>query len=90
VVLRHNVIVDIFKSLKWSATKFLTSGFFIETPKPLSILLGPFRIFSKICEIFAAQGAQVANGKNLQSEKFLNIGHAPLDSKVDKYISFFS
>ncbi len=26
-------------------------------PKPLSIPLGPFRIFSKFAEIFAAQGA---------------------------------
>jgi hypothetical protein len=41
-----------------SVTRFLTSGFFHESvsPKPLSIPLGPFQIFSKIAEIFAAQG----------------------------------
>ncbi len=46
------------------------------SPKPLSIPLGPFQIFSKIAAIFAAQGAppvsltSVANGKILQTEKF--------------------
>jgi hypothetical protein len=44
--------------------------------KPLIIPLGPFQIFQKFAEIVAAQGAPpvsttpVANGKNLQSEKF--------------------
>jgi hypothetical protein len=53
-----------------SVTRFSTSGFFHESvsPKPLSITLGPFKIFSKI-----RGGAPpvsltpVANGKNLQS-----------------------
>jgi hypothetical protein len=46
------------------------------SPKPLSIPLGPFRIFRKFAEIFAAQGSPpvlltpVANEKNLQSEIF--------------------
>ncbi len=33
-----------------SVTRFFASGFFLEpvSPKPLIILLGPFRIFSKI------------------------------------------
>ncbi len=45
----------------------------ISFPKHLIIPLGPFRKFT---EIFAAEGASpvsltpVANGKNLQSEKF--------------------
>jgi hypothetical protein len=48
----------------------LTCGFFHESvsPKPLNILLGPFQIFFKFVEVFAAQGAP--NGKNFQSEKF--------------------
>ncbi len=49
--------------------------FFHESvsPKPLNIPSGPFQIFLKFAEIFAAQGAPpvlltpVANGKNLQS-----------------------
>jgi hypothetical protein len=47
------------------------------SPKPLIIPLGPFQIFQKVVEIFAAQDAPpasttpvVANGKNPQSEKF--------------------
>jgi hypothetical protein len=46
------------------------------SPMPLSIPLGPFQIFQKFLEIFAAQVAPavllrpVANRKNLQSEKF--------------------
>ncbi len=42
----------------------------------ISVTLGPFQIFWKFAEIFAAQGAPplsltpVANAKNLQSEKF--------------------
>ncbi len=63
------------RSKKSCDTRFLTSGFFHESvsPKPLSIPLGPFHIFQKFDEIFAAQGAPpvsltpVANGKNLQS-----------------------
>ncbi len=46
--------------LKGSATRFPISGFFHESvsPKPLSILLGSFRFFSrKFAEIFASQGA---------------------------------
>jgi hypothetical protein len=37
-------------AFKGSVTRFLTSGFFHESvsPKPLSIPLGSFRIFSKI------------------------------------------
>jgi hypothetical protein len=48
----------------------------ISFPKHLTIPKGPFRIFSKFTETFAVQGAPlvsltpVANGKNLQSEKF--------------------
>jgi hypothetical protein len=59
----------------------MTSGFLHGSisPKPLIITLGPF----KFAEIFAAQGAPpvsltpVANGKNLQSEKFslFPVGH---------------
>jgi hypothetical protein len=48
--------------------RFLTLGIFMN-PFPPG-LLGPFQIFQKLAEIFAAQGAPVANGKNLQSEKF--------------------
>jgi hypothetical protein len=46
--------------------RFLTSGFFMnQFPQ------GHFKFFRKFPEIFAAQGAPpVANGKNLQSEKF--------------------
>ncbi len=45
------------------------------SPKPLIIQIGLFRIFQKFAKIFSAQGEppvlliQVANGKNLQSEK---------------------
>ncbi len=37
--------------LKWFDIRFSTSGFFYKTvsPWPLSILLGPFQIFPKIC-----------------------------------------
>jgi hypothetical protein len=37
----------------------LTLGFFYElvSPKTLSLLLGPFRFFRKLLEVFAAQGA---------------------------------
>jgi hypothetical protein len=43
-----------------NVTRFSTFGFFHESvsPKPLSIPPGPFRIFSKIAEIFAAQGGK--------------------------------
>jgi hypothetical protein len=39
--------------------RFFASGFFHESvfPQPQSIPLGPFQIFSKICGIFASQGA---------------------------------
>ncbi len=42
-----------------SDTRILTSGFLhgSVSPKPLIILLGPFIIFRKFAEIFAAQGA---------------------------------
>jgi hypothetical protein len=57
---------------------FLLLIFFMNqfSPQPQSIPLGPFQVFRKFAEIFAAQGAPpvslppVANGKNLQSEKF--------------------
>jgi hypothetical protein len=50
--------------------------FLNQFPPSLIIPLGPFRIFSKFAEIFVAQGlppvltTPVANGKNLQAEKF--------------------
>jgi hypothetical protein len=58
--------------------RFFASGSFHESvsPQPKSIPLRPFQIFQKFSEIFAAQSlplvstTQVANGKNLQSEKF--------------------
>jgi hypothetical protein len=59
-------------------TRFLTSGIFHESvsPKPLSIPLQPFQIFSQIrgdiCSSRCTTGVVEtgANGKNLQSEKF--------------------
>ncbi len=44
--------------LKGQCHEIFASGFFHESvsPKPLSIPLGPFRIFRKFAEIFAAQG----------------------------------
>jgi hypothetical protein len=61
--------------LKGQCHEILTSGFFHESvsPKPPSIPVGLFQVFSKSADIFAAQGAPPvlwANGKNLQSEKF--------------------
>ncbi len=44
--------------------------------------LGLLRIFSKFAEIFAAQGALAANGKNLQSEKFELFFWTPMGSTV--------
>jgi hypothetical protein len=45
-------------TLTLKGTVSVASGFFHESvsPKPLSIPLGPFRIFRKFAEIFAAQG----------------------------------
>jgi hypothetical protein len=44
-------------ALKGTVSRDFRPGFFHESvsPKPLSIPLGPFRIFSKIAKIFAAQ-----------------------------------
>jgi hypothetical protein len=61
-----------------SATRFSTSGFLhgSVSPKPLIIPLGTFLIFSKIHEDIHSSRCPtgsltpVANGKNLQSEKF--------------------
>jgi hypothetical protein len=50
----------------YGATRFYSSGFFHESvsPKPLSILLRPFRFFfQKFADLFAAEGAPVANQK---------------------------
>ncbi len=53
----------------------------ISFPQPLIIPIGPFRIFSKLPEIFTVQGAPpvslapVANGKNLQSVFVISFGH---------------
>ncbi len=60
------------------SARFSTSGTFHESvsPKPLSIPLGPFLIFSTFTEIFAGEGATpvsltlVANGKIGKSKKF--------------------
>jgi hypothetical protein len=56
---------------------FRLQSFFHESvsPKPMSIQLGPFRIFSKIRRDIRSSRCttgvvDVANGKNLQSEKF--------------------
>ncbi len=55
---------------------------------------GHFEFFWKFAEIFKAQGASpvsttpVANGKNLQAEKFNNFVWAPLNSRVNIYINF--
>jgi hypothetical protein len=65
-----------WSSYRDSATRFFASSFFHQSvsPNPLSIPLGPFQIFTKFTEIFAAQGAlpvsltTVANGKNLLSK----------------------
>ncbi len=64
-----------YNGLKGQCHEIFASGFFLEpvSPKPLIIPLGPFR---KFAEIFVAQGlppvllTPVANGKNLQAEKF--------------------
>jgi hypothetical protein len=76
--LRKPTNAFVYVSLKNSATRLSTSGFFYESvsPKPLNIPLGRFKCFRKFAEIFAAQGAPpvsltpVANEKNLQPEKF--------------------
>ncbi len=64
--------------LKGQCHEILASGFLHGSfsPEPLMIPIGPFQIFQKFAEIFAAQGTTlvsltpVANEKNLQSEKF--------------------
>jgi hypothetical protein len=67
-----------FNSLKGQCHEIFGYWFFFHesvSPQPLSIPIGPFRIFPKFSEIFAAESAPpvfltpVANGKNLQSEK---------------------
>jgi hypothetical protein len=66
------------KMLKGQCHEFFASGFFLESvsPKPLIIPLRSFRIFLKIRGDIGAQGlppvstTPVANGKNLQAEKF--------------------
>jgi hypothetical protein len=56
-----------------SVTRFSTSSFFHESvsPKPLSILLGPFQIFSKIrrniCSSRCATGVVDTGGKREKS-----------------------
>jgi hypothetical protein len=54
---------------------FSTSGFFHESVSPLSIPLGPFQIYRKFVEIFAAQGAPLVSlmwqmEKNLNQKSF--------------------
>ena len=64
-----------------SVTRFSTSGFFHESvsPKPLSIPLGPFQIFSKIrgdisssrlTTGISATGGKIATGINNTGGKF--------------------
>jgi hypothetical protein len=53
-------------------TRFSTSGFFHESPKTLSISLGPFRIFQKLAEIFAAKGAPSVSLTLVVMEKIFN------------------
>ncbi len=75
-----NISPDIYctGNLKGQRHEIFDMWFFYESvsPKPLSIPLGPFWIFCKFAEIFAAQGAPqvwltpVANGKKHQKEKF--------------------
>jgi hypothetical protein len=82
--------------LKGQCTRFFASGFFLKSvsPKPLIIPLGPFRIFTKIRgdirSLSFATGVKtpVANGKNLQAEKFNNFFWTPLGSRVNIYIHF--
>jgi hypothetical protein len=79
--------------------RFSNSGFCHElvSPKPLSIPLGPFIIFSKICREFAAQGAPPvmltlgANVKifNKKSFKYFVFTRTPLDTRVNIWINFF-
>ncbi len=60
-----------------------------QPPKPQGIPLGPFQIFRKFAEIFTAQGVPqvslslVANGKNLESEKFNYFVWTPLGNTVE-------
>jgi hypothetical protein len=53
---------------------FQLQVFFHETvsPKPLSISVGPFRIFGKFAEIFAAQGEPPVSRHRWQMEKIPN------------------
>jgi hypothetical protein len=44
----------------------------VFSPKPLSIPLGPFRIFQKFTEIFTAQGAPPGVVDRWQMEKIFN------------------
>jgi hypothetical protein len=59
--------------LKGQCHEIFCFCFFHESvsPKPLIIQLGPFRIFFKIRGDIHSSMTPVANGKNLQSEKFL-------------------
>jgi hypothetical protein len=58
------------ESLRESVTRFFASGFFHESvsPKPLSIPLGPFRIFSKIRGII--RSSRLTSGINDTGGKF--------------------
>jgi hypothetical protein len=49
--------------------------FFSElvSPKPLSIPLGPFRIFRKFAEIFAAQGTPLVSLTPVANEKIFKL-----------------
>ncbi len=73
--------------------------FFYESgsPNPLSVPLGPYRIFSKIrrnirssrCTTATGVCDSVANGKNLKSYKFYLFVWTPLGSRVNLYIFAF-
>jgi hypothetical protein len=89
---------SLFKArFKGSATRFSTSGFFMNQfpPSPWVYQKGRFEFFRKFAEIFTAQGwppvslTPVAKENKLQSEIFLNnfVG-TPLDSRVNIYKNF--
>jgi hypothetical protein len=66
---RQNIIMK--RLYRDSVKRFFASGFFLESvsPKPLIIPIGPFRIFSKIAEIFAAQGLPPVSTTPVAMEK---------------------
>jgi hypothetical protein len=78
--------------------RFSTSGFFHGSvfPKPLSIPLGPFQMFKKFSEIFAAQGSppvlstSVANGKSSTIKVLIFLfGHLREEELTYRYIFAF-